>query len=85
QMLGLSGGIFNCIGNMAGIITPIVIGYILQKTQSFNGALIFICIIVLIGALSYIFIVGNIRRIEIDLEEELPLSIKDEKDTKREM
>ncbi|MED3726431.1 MFS transporter [Priestia filamentosa] len=85
QMLGLSGGIFNCIGNMAGIITPIAIGYILQKTQSFNGALIFICIIVLIGALSYIFIVGNIRRIEIDLEEELPLSIKDEKDTKREM
>jgi MFS transporter, ACS family, glucarate transporter len=65
ELIGLSGGIFNTIGNTAGIITPIVIGFILNKTQSFSGALIFVAGILLLGALSYIFIVNNPKRIEI--------------------
>ena len=34
---GLTGGLFNTFGNPAGIVTPIVIGYILQSTGSFDG------------------------------------------------
>lgn len=37
-LLGLAGGIFNTAGNLSGIVTLVVIGYILQSTGSFEGA-----------------------------------------------
>ena len=39
---GLAGGLFNTFGNLAGVVTPIVIGYILSNTGSFNGALVYV-------------------------------------------
>ncbi|TDK64117.1 MFS transporter [Bacillus salipaludis] len=65
ELVGLTGGIFNTIGNTAGIVTPLVIGLIFAKTHSFNGALIFVASIMLIGALSYIFIVNKPERLEL--------------------
>ncbi|MBN3726844.1 MFS transporter [Burkholderia sp. Ac-20379] len=62
-LLGVTGGIFNLAANLAGIITPLVVGFIVASTGSFVGALVFIGVIALIGALSYIFIVGDIKRI----------------------
>ena len=64
-MLGLTGGIFNVAANLAGIITPLVIGVIVSATGSFVWALAFIGVIALIGAASYIFVVGDIERIEL--------------------
>jgi len=64
-MLGLTGGIFNLAANLAGIITPLVVGLIVGATGSFVWALVFIGVIALIGAASYIFIVGDIKRIEL--------------------
>ena len=66
NLLGLTGGIFNFAANLAGIITPLVIGLIVAATGSFVGALLFIAIVALIGAFSYIFVVGDIKRIEIE-------------------
>jgi ACS family glucarate transporter-like MFS transporter len=65
EMVGLCGGIFNFAGNLASIVTPIVIGYILETTGSFNGALIFVGSMGLLGAMSYLFIVGEIKRLEL--------------------
>ncbi|MGU7774473.1 MFS transporter [Burkholderia sp. MR1-5-21] len=65
-LLGLSGGIFNLFANAAGIVTPLVIGLIVNATGSFVYALAFISAVTSIGALSYIFIVGDIKRIELD-------------------
>ncbi len=65
EMLGLSGGIFNLAGNMASVVTPIMIGYILNVTHSFNGALIFVGVMGIVGALSYLFIVGDLKRVEL--------------------
>jgi ACS family glucarate transporter-like MFS transporter len=65
EMVGLSGGIFNFAGNLASIVTPIVIGYILETTGSFNGALIFVGSLGFLGAMSYLFIVGEIKRLEL--------------------
>jgi ACS family glucarate transporter-like MFS transporter len=65
EMVGLSGGIFNFAGNLASIVTPIVIGYILETTNSFDGALIFVGSMGLLGAMSYLFIVGDIKRLEL--------------------
>jgi ACS family glucarate transporter-like MFS transporter len=52
-------------GNISSITTPIIIGYIIQGTGSFNGALIFIAANSLVAVLSYLVIVGEIRRIEL--------------------
>ena len=62
-LLGVTGGIFNFAANLAGIVTPLVVGFIVAATGSFVGALVFIGAVALIGALSYIFIVGDIKRI----------------------
>ncbi|CAG9274770.1 ACS family D-galactonate transporter-like MFS transporter [Paraburkholderia unamae] len=64
-MLGLTGGIFNLAANLAGIITPLVVGLIVGATGSFVWALVFIGVIALVGAASYIFVVGDIKRIEL--------------------
>ena len=40
----MNGALFNLCGNMAGITTPLIIGYIVEKTHSYNGALIFVAI-----------------------------------------
>jgi ACS family D-galactonate transporter-like MFS transporter len=65
-MLGVTGGLFNLAANLAGIVTPIVIGAVLGLTGSFFYALAFIGCVALIGALSYIFVLGDVRRIVFD-------------------
>jgi ACS family glucarate transporter-like MFS transporter/ACS family D-galactonate transporter-like MFS transporter len=65
EVIGLAGSIFNTFGNIAGIVTPIVIGYILSVTGSFNGALVFVGINALVTVLSYLVIVQDIRRVEL--------------------
>jgi MFS transporter, ACS family, D-galactonate transporter len=63
NLIGLTGGTFNFIGGLAGIIIPVVIGY-LVKGGDFSPALLFISCITLMGALSYIFLVGKIERVK---------------------
>lgn len=65
EISGLSGGLFNMFGNISGIVTPIAIGYIIGTTGSFNGALVFVGIHALLAVVSYLFIVGEIKRIEL--------------------
>ena len=65
EALGLSGAIFNMFGNVAGIVTPIVIGYLIANTGSFNGALVFVGANALITVFSYLVIVKDIRRVEL--------------------
>ena len=65
QIAGLSGGLFNTFGNIAAITTPIVIGYIVQWTGSYNGALVFVAANALTAIVAYLFVVGEIRRVEL--------------------
>ncbi|WP_257170179.1 MFS transporter [Bradyrhizobium sp. SRS-191] len=62
---GVSGGLFNTFGNLSSITTPIVIGYILSATGSFNGALVFVGLNALVAAFAYLFIVGRIQRVQL--------------------
>lgn len=66
EMIGLTGGIFNFCANLAGIVTPLVIGFVVGATGSFYGALAYIGALGLIGAAAYIFIVGEVERVSID-------------------
>ena len=65
DLLGLTGGTFNFIGGSAAIFVPVTIGY-LVKSGDFSPALIFVGCLALIGALSYVFLVGEVERIEIE-------------------
>jgi D-galactonate transporter len=65
NMVGLSGGVFNGIGNIAGIITPVVIGYIVATTGSFNIALWFVAAHGLLGVFAYGVLAGRFERVEL--------------------
>ncbi len=62
---GLTAGVFNLCANLAGIVTPLVVGLIVAKTGSFVWALAFIATLALLGALSYVFVIGDVKRVEM--------------------
>lgn len=62
-LLGLSGGLFNLFANAAGIVTPLTIGIIVSATGSFVWALAFVSTITALGALCYLFMVSDLRRL----------------------
>ncbi|WP_311969721.1 MFS transporter [Pseudomonas baltica] len=66
ELIGTTGGVFNAFGNTAGIITPVVIGYILQTTGSFDGALLYVGAHGLIAVACYWLVVGRIQRFELN-------------------
>ena len=65
KMMGMTGGIINFTGHIAGIVTPILIGYILRETHSFELVLAYVSLAGLVGALSYTVVIGRIHRIEM--------------------
>ncbi|HZZ09500.1 MAG TPA: MFS transporter [Paraburkholderia sp.] len=62
ELLGLTGGMFNLMGNLSSICVPVVIGFIV-KNNDFKPALVFMSAVGVVGALSYLFLVGRIERI----------------------
>lgn len=71
KIIGTAGGIFNAFGNVSTIVTPIVIGYIVNYTGSFTWALIFVSAHAILALFSYLVIVGPIKRIEANPRQEL--------------
>jgi ACS family glucarate transporter-like MFS transporter len=66
QIAGLSGALFNTFGNTAAITTPIVIGYLVRGSGQFGGALVFVGANAVVAILSYLLVVGEIKRLEIE-------------------
>ena len=66
NMVGLAGGFFNMITNFAGILTPLILGIILQYTGSYFYSLIYVGLVPLVGSALYIFALGDIKRLEVD-------------------
>lgn len=62
HLIGLTGGVFNFIGNISSISVPVIIG-MLVRGGNFSLALTYISGLALVGALSYILIVGKIERL----------------------
>lgn len=61
----LTGGLFNFCANLAGILTPLVIGFIVAGFGNFFYALIYIGGAALLGVVAYLFILGDVKRIEL--------------------
>jgi len=68
ELAGVTGGVFNTFGNSAGIVTPIVIGYIVAGTGSFDGALVYVAAHCVLTILAYFVVVGRIERLELKAE-----------------
>ncbi|MDB4882430.1 MAG: transporter [Gemmatimonadetes bacterium] len=62
RLLGLTGGVFNFVGNLSAITVPIVIGY-LARDYGFSAGLTYVAVLALLGALSYVFVVGSVERL----------------------
>ncbi len=62
RLIGLTGGMFNFIGGLGGITVPLVVGYLAQD-YGFAPALVYISAVALVGALSYILLVGDVKRV----------------------
>ena len=63
EAVGLAGAIFNCVGNIAGIVTPIVFGYIVAATGSYGVGLYFVGAHCIVAALLFLFVMGKIERV----------------------
>ena len=67
HLIGLTGGVFNFFGGLAGIIVPAVIGYIVTDSN-FTPAIILIGVMGILGAMSYVFLVGKVERVKTDIK-----------------
>lgn len=64
HLIGVVGGVFNFMGGISAIVAPVIIGW-LVKDGDFAPALFFIGGATLTGFLSFLFILGKVKRIEI--------------------
>lgn len=69
RLIGLVGGAFNFISGLSAVIIPLAIGFLVTE-DSFAPALVLISAIAGIGAFAFLFLVGKIRRIDIEDESE---------------
>jgi ACS family glucarate transporter-like MFS transporter len=65
QIVGLSGGLFNTFGNTAAITTAIVAGYLIKRTGGFAAVLMFVGAAAVGAIVCYLFVVGDIKRLEL--------------------
>lgn len=65
NLIGTIGGIQNTVSNIAGIVSPIITGYLVLVSGDFKIALFVSGLLACLGALSYIFVVGRLERIII--------------------
>ncbi len=61
HLIGTIGGFLNIFGNLSGIVSPIIIGVILQRTHNFQYAMWYIAAVALMGFLAYLLLVGKIE------------------------
>lgn len=66
ELVGVNGGVFNLFGNLSTISTPAIIGILVARTGSFNSALVFVGLTALVAIFSYLVIVGDIKRLELN-------------------
>jgi MFS transporter, ACS family, D-galactonate transporter len=64
--LGIVGGLFSAAANLSGVVTPLVIGIIVQETGSFIWALAFVGGVAAVGAFAWIFLIGDLKTISLE-------------------
>ncbi|MFO1501119.1 MAG: MFS transporter [Verrucomicrobiota bacterium] len=62
EQVGLWTGIYNFVGNLAGIIAPLVTGLLIQEYGSYTPAFVLAAVMIAAGQLSYWFLVGDLKK-----------------------
>ena len=57
------GGFVNLVNNLMGVAAPVITGFIVGITHSFSGAFLVAGIVLLVGIISYVFVLGPIEPI----------------------
>ena len=57
-------GIQNCVGNLGGVVSPLVAGWSVEQTGSYQTAFYIAAAVMLAGIAAYLLIVGPIREIQ---------------------
>src|SRR5882757_2036577 len=57
------GGFVNLVNNLMGVAAPVITGFIVGITHSFSGAFLVAGIVLLVGIVSYVFVLGPIEPI----------------------
>jgi len=67
-------GVQNTIGNFAGIVAPALTGYVVDRTGHYFMAFAIVCVICVLGACSWLFVVGRVEPIDwsIGMSKSLP-------------
>ena len=63
-LYGLCGGIFNTAGNLSGIVTPVIIAYLIDMTGLFDVAVYITGLHALIAIACFVWFVGDLDKIE---------------------
>jgi ACS family D-galactonate transporter-like MFS transporter len=63
RLIGLTGGTFNGISNLSGIVTPMIIG-VLAANGNFAPGMVYMACIALVGVFAYVFMIGKLEPVE---------------------
>ena len=64
ELVGMTAGVLNALGNVGGIVAPVVIGYLVSASGSFTSALVYVGFNGVVAIASYWFVVGRIERFD---------------------
>jgi MFS transporter, ACS family, D-galactonate transporter len=67
--VGVVGSIMNFFNNLAGIIAPLVAGFVLDATHSFILNFIIAAIVLVLGILCYVLLLGKIEQLPAQFDE----------------
>lgn len=65
EAVGLAGGLLIFFAMLGSATSPLVVGFVVQYTGGFSGAMAYVAAISLIGMVAYLFVVGPVSRIVI--------------------
>jgi len=57
-------GVQNCVGNFAGFVSPLLTGFVVQRTGHFFWAFAATSVVLVLGALSWAFLVGRVEPVQ---------------------
>jgi MFS family permease len=64
KQVGVAVGVYNFVGNIAGVLAPIITGYIIKASGSYTPAFVLAAVMMAMSQFAYWFIVGAIPRRE---------------------
>lgn len=65
-------GVQNAVSNVAGVVAPIVTGYLVESTGHYTAALYLAGVVALIGLIGWVFIVPAVRPVQWSVSTESP-------------